>query len=162
MHKSALVALLIAAAALGTAPVYAQSASASAGGDISASAGLGGADVSASAGASASAGSDLSASSGEASAASSGGGSCTDIQNGNVTTSAIDTAALAAVTTVTVFGVDDCTGLGNLTALDSGAQAALAANPDVTAALQQQGYSGAEVIGYAVDGSTLVVYVKKS
>lgn len=160
MHKSALVALLIAAAALGTAPVYAQSASASAGGDISASAGLGGADVSASAGASA--GSDLSASSGEASAASSGGGSCTDIQNGNVTTSAIDTAALAAVTTVTVFGVDDCTGLGNLTALDSGAQAALAANPDVTAALQQQGYSGGQIIGYALDGSTLVVYVKKS
>lgn len=160
MHKSALVALLIAAAALGTAPVYAQSASASAGGDISASAGLGGADVSASAGASA--GSDLSASSGEASAASSGGGGCTDIQNGNVTTSAIDTAALAAVTTVTVFGVDDCTGLGNLTALDSGAQAALAANPDVTAALQQQGYSGGQIIGYALDGSTLVVYVKKS
>jgi len=73
---------------------------------------------------------------------------------------AIDATALAAVTTVTVLSTSDCSGLTDLAAMDPGAQAAISANASVAAAITAAGYSGAEVVGYALDGSSLTVIVK--
>jgi len=75
-------------------------------------------------------------------------------------TTAIDPSVLAAVTAVTVFSVGECGGLSDLTAIDGGAAATLAAAPSVAAALKDAGESGAQIVGYALDGTSLVVYVK--
>ena len=72
---------------------------------------------------------------------------------------AIDPAALAAVTNVTVLSVGSCAGLPSGT-LDAGASAALSGNPNVTAALKTAGYTGGQVVGYALSGTSLTVYVK--
>jgi len=68
--------------------------------------------------------------------------------------------ALAAVTNVQVFSVSDCSGLSDLAMMDATASTNLAGDVRVAAALQAAGESGAEIVGYAVEGSTLVVYVK--
>jgi len=44
--------------------------------------------------------------------------------------------------------------------MDPGIAATIAANATVAAAMQAQGEAGAEVIGYAIDGTTLIVYVR--
>jgi hypothetical protein len=55
----------------------------------------------------------------------------------------------------------DCSGLTDLAAIDPGAQAAIAANASVAAAIQSAGYSGAQVVGYSLNGTSLTVIVKK-
>jgi hypothetical protein len=72
----------------------------------------------------------------------------------------IDAAALAAVTDVTVFAVDDCSGLGDLATMDQTALAAVSTNQMVTDALAAQGEGGGEVIAYMLDGTSLTVYVR--
>jgi len=44
--------------------------------------------------------------------------------------------------------------------MDATASTNLAGDVRVAAALQAAGESGAEIVGYALEGSTLVVYVK--
>jgi hypothetical protein len=85
---------------------------------------------------------------------------CADLDIAPMNLGPIDEAALAAVTDVTVFAVDDCTGLTDLAQLNAGALTALSANAAVTAALAAQGQSGAEVIAYTLDGTSLTVYVR--
>jgi len=72
----------------------------------------------------------------------------------------IDATALAAVTTITVFSVEECSGLADLAALDAGALTALDTNPMVLDALAAQGESGAEIIAYKLEGTSLTVYVR--
>lgn len=79
-----------------------------------------------------------------------------------VATTAMDAAMLAAVTNVTVFAVDGCTGLPDLAGMDAGTNTALAANVMVTDALARAGESGADIIGYSVEDTSLVVYVRKA
>jgi len=64
------------------------------------------------------------------------------------------------VTSVDVFSVTDCSGLTDLATLDASASAALAANPNVAASLQAQGMTNGDIVGYSIDGSSLVVYVR--
>jgi hypothetical protein len=66
------------------------------------------------------------------------------------------TGSLSAVSTVKVLAVADASGL----VLDGGPNSALTGNPKVTDALTKGGYSGSQIIGYAMDGSDLTVYVK--
>lgn len=73
----------------------------------------------------------------------------------------VDEAKLAAVTSVTVFAVDDCSGLGDLAALDAGALTTLETNQMVIDALAAQGESGAEIIAYSFDDTSLTVYVRE-
>ncbi|MBN9304471.1 MAG: hypothetical protein BGO82_12825 [Devosia sp. 67-54] len=78
----------------------------------------------------------------------------------SVSVAPVDAAALAAVTTVTVFSVDDCSGLGDLAAIDPTAQATIGTNAAVTAAIKAAGYDGKQVVGYMLDGTSLTVVVK--
>jgi hypothetical protein len=64
------------------------------------------------------------------------------------------------VTTVTVLSTNDCSGLSDLAAIDPGAQTAISTNASVVAAIQAAGYSGAEVVGYSLEGTSLTVIVK--
>jgi hypothetical protein len=104
--------------------------------------------------------------SGELSSASSGassslaGVSCDTLDPQAIATTAIDPSVLAAVTSVQVFALNDCAGMTDLASIDAGAAATLGASPAVTAALQAAGETGAEIAGYTVEGTTLVVYVK--
>jgi hypothetical protein len=75
-------------------------------------------------------------------------------------TTAIDPTVLAAVTSVQIFALNDCAGLADLAPVDAGVAATIAASPSVTSALQAAGATGAEIAGYAVEGTTLIVYVK--
>jgi hypothetical protein len=61
---------------------------------------------------------------------------------------------------VQVFAINDCAALGDLAAMDTGVAATIAASPAVSAALQAAGETGADIAGYTVEGTTLVVYVK--
>jgi hypothetical protein len=72
------------------------------------------------------------------------------------TTIAPTTGSLSAISTVKVLAVADASGL----VLDGGPNSALTSNPKVTDALTKGGYSGSQIIGYAMDGSDLTVYVK--
>jgi hypothetical protein len=72
----------------------------------------------------------------------------------------IDAAALAAVTNVTIFEVEDCSGLGDLASLDASALTAIETNQAVIDALAAEGESGAEVIAYTLDGTSLTVYIR--
>jgi len=72
----------------------------------------------------------------------------------------IDAASLAAVTSITVFAVDDCSGLGDLATMDATALTAIGTNTMVTDALAAQGEGGAEIIAYMLDGTSLTVYVR--
>jgi hypothetical protein len=85
---------------------------------------------------------------------------CDDLDIATMNLTAIDAAALAAVTSVTVFAVDDCTGLGDLATLDATALAAIGTNQIVLDALAAAGESGAEIIAYTLDGTSLTVYVR--
>ena len=85
---------------------------------------------------------------------------CDDLDIATMNLTAIDVAALAAVTSVTVFAVDDCTGLGDLATLDATALAAIGTNQIVLDALAAAGESGAEIIAYTLDGTSLTVYVR--
>jgi len=64
------------------------------------------------------------------------------------------------VTTVTVLSTSDCSGLADLAAIDPAARAAISTNTSVIAAIQAAGYSGAEVVGYSLEGTSLTVIVK--
>lgn len=164
MQSNSLIALLIASLAVGT-PALAQDVSASASTSTSVSASASLPDVSASAStsisASASASTPIDESSSSASASGAAGASCDTLDTSSIVTGAVDPAALVAVSSVTVFALNDCTSVSDLAAIDAGASAELVSNPNVAAALQAQGYSGAEIVGYALDGSSLTVYVKK-
>jgi len=87
--------------------------------------------------------------------------SCADLDIPTMMVLPADAAALAAVTSVTVFAVDDCTGLEGLAAMDVATATTLSARPDVVAALQAQGEVGAEIVAYNLDGTSLTVYVRK-
>jgi hypothetical protein len=86
--------------------------------------------------------------------------SCDTLDTSTMMLTAIDAAALAAVTSVTVFAVDDCSGLGGLAEIDGGAVATLQTNQMVTDALTAQGQAGGEVVAYMIDGTSLTVYVR--
>ena len=96
----------------------------------------------------------------EVSASASASASCDNVDTSTIITTPMTRVALAAVTNVQVFSVSDCSGLSDLAMMDATASTNLAGNVRVAAALQAAGESGAEIVGYAVEGSTLVVYVK--
>lgn len=185
MKKISILALVV---ALGfTSATYAQGLSASAGVDAGVSASAGGIDVSASTGIDASASTDVSAStsaeasaSGEVGASASGevgissemssmmssdamagDMSCTDLDASTIATTDMDAVVIAAATNVTVFDIANCSGLSDLATIDTNVQTNLGANANVVAALQAAGESGSQIIGYTVDGTSLVVYVQK-
>jgi hypothetical protein len=64
--------------------------------------------------------------------------------------------SLGAFTSVHVLAVPDTTGL----ILDGGPNSGLTKNLKVAEAIQNSGYSGAPILGYDVEGSSLTVYVK--
>ena len=86
--------------------------------------------------------------------------SCDNLDIATMNVGAIDAAALAAVTSVTVFAVDDCSGLGDLATMDATALAAIGTNKRVTDALTAQGEGGAEIVAYRLEGTSLTVYVR--
>jgi hypothetical protein len=83
---------------------------------------------------------------------------CDDLDIATMNVGPVDAATLAAVTSVTVFAVDDCSGLGDLATMDAAALTAVSTNAMVTDALTAQGEGGAEVIAYMLDGTSLTVY----
>jgi hypothetical protein len=85
---------------------------------------------------------------------------CDDLDIATMNVGVIDAAALAAVTSVTVFAVDDCSGLGDLATMDATALAAIGTNRMVTDALAAQGEGGAEIIAYMLEDTSLTVYVR--
>jgi len=85
---------------------------------------------------------------------------CDNLDIATMNVGPIDAAALAAVTSVTIFVVDDCSGLRDLATMDATALAAVSTNMMVTDALTAQGNGGAEVIAYMLDGTSLTVYVR--
>ena len=85
---------------------------------------------------------------------------CDNLDIATMNVGPIDAATLAAVTDVTIFAVDDCSGIGDLATMDATALAAVGANAMVTEALAAQGEGGAEVIAYMLDGTSLTVYVR--
>lgn len=97
-------------------------------------------------------GPSLAQSSSSAPASSNSGHSCT------TTGQMVGAATLQAATKVTIIAVKDCTGL--TLANDPDAVATLGANQSVQAALKTAGNTNNEIIGYAMDGSTIDVYVK--
>jgi len=72
----------------------------------------------------------------------------------------LDEAKLAAITSVKVFTVDECAGLGDLAPLDPGALTTIESNQMVSAALTAEGESGAEIVAYSFDDTSLTVYVR--
>jgi hypothetical protein len=64
------------------------------------------------------------------------------------------------VTPVTIFSVNECSGLGDLAAVSGDAIATLTTNPAVQAELAAQGKLGSEIMGYTLDGDSLTVYVR--
>jgi hypothetical protein len=86
--------------------------------------------------------------------------SCDTLNPSTIATIAIDPTALAAVTDVQVFALGDCAGLPDLAAMDAGATASIGTSPAVATALQAAGETGADIVGYTVEGATLIVYVK--
>jgi len=65
------------------------------------------------------------------------------------------------VTSVQVFALNDCAGLTDLATVDAVAAATIGASSAVASALQAAGYTGADIAGYTVEGTTLIVYVKQ-
>ena len=63
---------------------------------------------------------------------------------------------LNAVSSIKVLAVANTAGL----TLDGGPSTELTSNTMVADALQKEGYSGSQIIGYNLDGSDLTVYVK--
>lgn len=66
--------------------------------------------------------------------------------------------SLDAITSVKVLAVPNANGLS----LDGGPNSGVTKSTKVAEALAQSGYSGSQIIGYDVDGSSLTVYVKAS
>ena len=85
---------------------------------------------------------------------------CDTLDTSSMMLVAIDATALASVDSVTVFSIDDCTGIGGLAEIDGSAAATLQAHPAVIEALAAQGETGAEVIAYNLDGTSLTVFVR--
>src|SRR3569833_298831 len=85
--------------------------------------------------------------------------SCGDVATTTNTTGTLDASVLAKVTSITVFSSDDCT--GSPTSIESGAQTSLSSSAAVTKAIAAAGYQGQTIDGYALDGTSLTVYVKK-
>jgi len=46
--------------------------------------------------------------------------------------------------------------------LDQGSAAALGTNTKVSDAIKAAGYAGQDILGYAMDGASLTLYVKKA
>ena len=181
MHKLSIITLVVASLAFSTA-AYAQVA-VNAGANTTAGANVNAGGVSVNAGAttstSAAAGADTGAGNGNggSSAAAAGDGTssaanasasasgenatCGTVSAGNIGTGPMDSAVLAGVTTITVFSTSDCSGLAGLNTLDAGTGAELAANASVAKAITDAGYTGQQIAGYTVDGTSLTVYVKK-
>lgn len=86
--------------------------------------------------------------------------SCDTLDASTMALIPIDATELAAVTTITVFSMEECSGLADSAALDAGALTALDTNPMVLDALAAQGESGAEIIAYKLEGTSLTVYVR--
>lgn len=84
-------------------------------------------------------------------------GSCSGLA-GQKTGVAVPAVTLQSTTKVSIIGVKDCTGLS--LADDPGASASLSANPAVRKAMSDAGNTNNDIIGYAMDGATLDVYVK--
>lgn len=85
---------------------------------------------------------------------------CDDLDIATMNVGPIDAAALAAVTSVTVFTVDNCSGLGDLAMMDGTALAAVSTSQVVIDALAAQGESGGEIIAYTLEDTSLTVYVR--
>ena len=85
---------------------------------------------------------------------------CDNLDISTMTTTGVDQAALDAVTSVTVFAVDDCSGLGDLATMDATALTMIGTNLKVTDALAMQGQAGGEIIGYLLEDKSLTVYVR--
>ena len=64
---------------------------------------------------------------------------------------------MTKVTVLTTMGCD----LSGLAGMDAGANAALSGNAAVAKAIKDAGYSGQEIAGYMMDGTSLTVYVNK-
>lgn len=95
------------------------------------------------------------------SASASASANCDNVDASAVLTAPLSQAALGDVTSVQVFSISDCSGLSGLRVMDTTASANLAGDVRVAAALQAAGESGGEIVGYLIDGTTLVVYVKQ-
>lgn len=147
--------------------------SASAGGDVGASGDVSastGDDTSASAGGDVSASGDLSASgevstssemeSSSAMASSMASEDCDSIDTTSLLTTEPSATDLAAVTSVTVYEVSACSNLTDMAPMAGTAADTLGANASVKSAIDAAGYSGDEIVGYMVDGTSLTVYVK--
>lgn len=86
---------------------------------------------------------------------------CDTLDMSSMMLTPIDAAALAAVTSVTVFAVDDCSGIDGLAAIDGGTVATLQTNQMVIDALAAQGEAGGEIVAYTMSDNSLTVYVRK-
>jgi hypothetical protein len=86
--------------------------------------------------------------------------SCDDLDTATMNVAMLAGADLAAVTSVTIFAVDDCTGLNDLAAIDGGAIATLTTNAMVQQALTAQGEFGGEIVAYTLSDTSLTVYVR--
>ena len=84
--------------------------------------------------------------------------SCANLDTSTLLGTALDPATLDAVTSVTIFVVTDCTGLTFV--MDGAAIAQFQTNQKVIDALAATGQTGAEVVAYALDGTSLTVYVR--
>ncbi len=99
-------------------------------------------------------------SSASSAASSLAGVSCDTLNTQTIATTAIDPSVLAAITSVQIFALTNCAGMSDLATIDAGAAATIGATPAVASALQAAGETGADIAGYTVEGTTLVVYVK--
>lgn len=90
-------------------------------------------------------------------AASNANGACSGLA-GQKAGAAAPAAMLKSATKVSIVDVTNCTGLS--LADDPGGIATLATNASVQTAMKAAG-SGSEIIGYAMDGATVDVYVKR-
>lgn len=87
---------------------------------------------------------------------------CDNLDIAKMSLTPMEASALEAVTSVTVFAVDDCSGLGGLAAIDGSVVAALTTNMMVSDALTAAGRPGAEIIAYSLDDTSLTVYVRSN
>ncbi|MEO8757624.1 MAG: hypothetical protein ABI398_07715 [Devosia sp.] len=163
MKSTSSMIALVAALCL-VAPAFAAGVTVNAGTSTEVSAGAGGVSVDANAQTDTSASADAMAGDASSSMAmdamsSSQAPGSQDCANTQIGTAALDTAALATVTDVTVFKLTDCASVPTVGAIDGSATAALQANAAVQAAITASGETGAQIVGYMMDGASLTVYV---
>ena len=83
---------------------------------------------------------------------------CSDIDQSDLLGSPMDADDLAAITSVTIFTVKDCSGL--TVAMDPNAIAGFETSQAVIDALASSGETGAQIVAYSVDGTSLTIYVE--